>query len=95
MVKDSAQQLSTMKSLLLLEGNDVLKWQVFEDGDRPFNFTPTKGNIVILRRKNDYHLSSSAISLLDLNVSLVFIFSSCLCIKRSAIITAAFIPGFF
>jgi hypothetical protein len=50
-VKDTAQKLSTMKSLLLLENNDVLKWQVFEDGDRPSNFTEEKGDIVILRRK--------------------------------------------
>jgi hypothetical protein len=50
-VKDSAQQLSTMKSLLLLEGNDILKWQVFEDGNRPFNFTTNTEEIVILRRK--------------------------------------------
>jgi hypothetical protein len=50
-VKDTAQVLSTMKSLLLLQGNDVLKWQVFEDGDRPSDFTAGKGDIVILRRK--------------------------------------------
>ena len=50
-VKDTAQKLSTIKSLLLLD-NDVLKWQVFEDGDRPTNFTADKGDIVILRRKN-------------------------------------------
>jgi hypothetical protein len=50
-VKDSAQQLSTMKSLLLLDGNDILKWQVFEDGDRPLNFTTNTEEIVILRRK--------------------------------------------
>jgi hypothetical protein len=50
-VKDSAQQLSTMKSLLLLEGNDILKWQVFEDGNRPITFTTNTEEIVILRRK--------------------------------------------
>ena len=49
-VKDTAQQLSTIKSLLLLD-KDVLKWQVFEDGDRPTNFAADKGDIVILRRK--------------------------------------------
>jgi hypothetical protein len=49
-VKDTAQKLSTMKSLILLD-NDFLKWQVFEDGDRPTNFTADKGDIVILRRK--------------------------------------------
>ena len=49
-VKDTAQKLSTMKSLILLD-NDVLKWQVFEDGDRPANFATDKGEIVILRRK--------------------------------------------
>jgi hypothetical protein len=50
-VKDSAQKVSTMKSLLSLENDNTLKWQVFEDGDRPLNFTPDKGDIVILRRK--------------------------------------------
>jgi len=49
-VKDTAQKLSTLKSLLLLD-NDVLKWQVFEDGNRPSNFASDKGEIVILRRK--------------------------------------------
>ena len=50
-VKDSAQQISKMKSLLLLEGNDVLKWQVFEDGNRPSDFVTDRGDMVILRRK--------------------------------------------
>jgi len=49
-VKDTAQKLSTMKSLILLD-NDVLKWQVFEEGNRPANFAADKGDIVILRRK--------------------------------------------
>ena len=50
-VKDSAQQVSKMKSLLLLEGNDVLKWQVFEDGNRPSDFVTDRGDMVVLRRK--------------------------------------------
>ena len=50
-VKDSAQQLSSMRSLILLEGNYTLKWQVFEDGNRPVNFTRDTGETVILRRK--------------------------------------------
>ncbi len=49
-VKDSAQNLSTLKSLLFLE-KDALKWQVFVDDERPANFTTDKGDIVILRRK--------------------------------------------
>lgn len=49
-VKDTAQQLSTIKSLLLLD-KDVLKWQVFEDGDRPSDFATDKGDIVLMRRK--------------------------------------------
>ena len=48
--KDTAQKLSNMKSLLWLD-KDVLKWQVFEDGDRPANFAADKGDIVILRRR--------------------------------------------
>ncbi|HWI89738.1 MAG TPA: hypothetical protein VNT20_00630 [Flavisolibacter sp.] len=50
-VKDTAQKLSTMKSLLLLQSNDVLKWQVFDDDDRPADFTADRGDIIILRRK--------------------------------------------
>ena len=50
-VKDTAQKLSTMKSLILLQGNDVLKWQVFEDGNRPSDFISDRGNLVILRRR--------------------------------------------
>ena len=49
-VKDTAQKLSTMKSLLLLD-HDVLKWQVFDGDERPVNFAADKGDIVILRRK--------------------------------------------
>jgi hypothetical protein len=50
-VKDSAQNLSTLKSLLLLQSDGNLKWQVFEDGERPSNFVSERGDIVILRRK--------------------------------------------
>lgn len=50
-VKDSAQNLSTLKSLLLLQSDGNLKWQVFDDGDRPSNFISGRGDIVILRRK--------------------------------------------
>jgi hypothetical protein len=50
-VKDTAQKLSTMKSLLSLENGDTLKWQVFDDDDRPSDFVTGKGDIVILRRK--------------------------------------------
>lgn len=49
-VKDTAQKLSTMKSLLLVD-HDTLKWQVFDDGDRPADFASDKGDIVILKRK--------------------------------------------
>lgn len=50
-VTDTAQKPSTMKSILLLQGNDVLKWQVFDDEDRSADFAADKGEIVILRRK--------------------------------------------
>jgi hypothetical protein len=49
-VKDSAQKLTTMRSLLLLD-HDVLKWQVFDDGERPADFTADRGDIVLMRRK--------------------------------------------
>lgn len=50
-VTDTSQKPSTMKSILLLQGNDVLKWQVFDDDDRSADFAADKGEIVILRRK--------------------------------------------
>jgi len=50
-VKDTAQKLSKMKSLLLLENKEDLKWQVFEDGDRPADFMPDRGDMIVLRRK--------------------------------------------
>jgi hypothetical protein len=49
-VKDTVQKLTTMKSLLLLD-HDVLKWQVFDDGDRPADFTADRGDVVVMRRK--------------------------------------------
>jgi len=50
-VQDSTKQLQ-MKSLLLLQNDGNLKWQVFDDAYRMNDFTPGKGDIVILRRKN-------------------------------------------
>jgi hypothetical protein len=49
-VKDTVQKLTSMKSLLLLD-HDVLKWQVFDDGDRPADFTADRGDVVVMRRK--------------------------------------------
>jgi hypothetical protein len=49
-VQDTVKKLTTMKSLLLLD-HDVLKWQVFDDGARPADFTSDRGDIVIMRRK--------------------------------------------
>lgn len=50
-IRDTAEKLSKMKSLLSLE-NDVLRWQVFEEGERPASFIPGRGDVVILQRKN-------------------------------------------
>ena len=47
---DSGQTI-TMKSLMQFVNNDEVKWQVFDDGTRPANFTIGKGEIVYLRRK--------------------------------------------
>jgi hypothetical protein len=47
---DSGQTM-TMKSLMQFVNNDEVKWQVFDDGTRPANFTIGKGEIVYLRRK--------------------------------------------
>ena len=49
-IKDSSQNLS-LKSLLLFVNDDLLQWQVFDDGTRPSNFNSQKGDIVYLRRK--------------------------------------------
>jgi hypothetical protein len=49
-VKDTVQKLTTMKSLLLLD-HDVLKWQVFDEGARPADFTADRGDVVVMRRK--------------------------------------------
>jgi hypothetical protein len=49
-VKDSTQTLH-LKSLLLFVNADTLQWEIFEDGVRPDNFTPDKGDMVYLKRK--------------------------------------------
>lgn len=50
-VKDSSENLSSMKSLLALEKGELLRWQVFVDGERTAHFSTGRGEIVILRRK--------------------------------------------
>jgi hypothetical protein len=49
-VKDSTRTVS-VKSLLLLEPGNILKWQVFEDGKRPNDFAPDRGNVLTLRKQ--------------------------------------------
>jgi hypothetical protein len=49
-IVDSGQTI-TMKSLMQFVNRDEVKWQVFDDGTRPVNFTIGKGEIVYLRRK--------------------------------------------
>jgi hypothetical protein len=49
-IVDSGQTI-TMKSLMLFVNSDEVKWQVFDDGTRPANFTIGKGEMVYLRRK--------------------------------------------
>ena len=49
-IVDSGQTIS-MKSLMQFVNSDEVKWQVFDDGTRPANFTIGKGEIVYLRRK--------------------------------------------
>jgi hypothetical protein len=49
-VKDSTQTVS-MKSILVLINDDILKWQVFETEDHPAHFTSNEGELVYLRRK--------------------------------------------
>lgn len=41
----------TIKSLLFFVDNNLLQWQVFEDGNRPVNFSSERGDIVYLKRK--------------------------------------------
>ena len=43
----------TLKSLLLFIDNNLLQWQVFEDGVHPANFSTDKGDIVYMKRKKN------------------------------------------
>ncbi len=49
-VTDSSQTMN-MRSLLLMVNNDLLKWQVFEDDNRPVHFSSDNGDLLYLRRK--------------------------------------------
>jgi hypothetical protein len=49
-VTDSSQTTS-VRSLLLLVNDDLLKWQVFEDDNRPVHFSSDNGDLLYLRRK--------------------------------------------
>jgi hypothetical protein len=49
-IKDSLQTIS-MKSILVLVNDDIMKWQVFETDDHPAHFTSSEGEMVYLRRK--------------------------------------------
>jgi hypothetical protein len=49
-IKDSSQSF-TVQSLLLFVSNDVVQWQVFDDGSRPSGFSSEKGEMVYMRRK--------------------------------------------
>ena len=49
-VTDSSQTTS-VRSLLLLINDDLLKWQVFEDDNRPVHFSSDTGDLLYLRRK--------------------------------------------
>jgi hypothetical protein len=49
-IKDSSQSF-TVQSLLLFVSNDLVQWQVFDDGSRPSTFTSEKGEMVYMRRK--------------------------------------------
>jgi hypothetical protein len=49
-VKDGGQTL-TLKSLMLFVNDDLVQWQVFDDGHRPSNFSSDQGEMVYLRRR--------------------------------------------
>jgi hypothetical protein len=49
-IKDSSQSFK-VQSLLLFVNNDLVQWQVFDDGSRPATFTSEKGDMVYMRRK--------------------------------------------
>jgi hypothetical protein len=49
-VTDSSQTMS-MRSLLLLVNDDLMKWQVFEEDNRPVHFSSDTGDLLYLRRK--------------------------------------------
>lgn len=50
-VSDSSQTTS-VRSLLLMVNDDLLKWQVFEDDNRPAHFSSDNGDLLYLRRKS-------------------------------------------
>ena len=47
--KDSSETLR-VKSLLQVVGDDIIKWQLFIDEDRPAYFSSTKGELLYLKR---------------------------------------------
>jgi hypothetical protein len=50
-LKDGAETV-TLKSLLLKVNDDLLQWQLFDDGTRPANFSTDKGEMVYLRKRH-------------------------------------------
>ncbi|HWJ91043.1 MAG TPA: hypothetical protein VNR87_08010 [Flavisolibacter sp.] len=49
-IRDSGQSFN-VQSLLLFVSNDVVQWQVFDEGTRPSAFTSGRGEMVYMRRK--------------------------------------------
>lgn len=49
-VSDSSETTS-VHSLLLMINEDLLKWQVFEEDNRPVHFSSDNGDLLYLRRK--------------------------------------------
>lgn len=48
-IKDSAKVI-TLKGLLMLVGDNLLQWQVFDSETKPASYTSTRGDMLFLKR---------------------------------------------
>ena len=58
--KDSISTLQ-VKSLLQILGDDIIKWQLFVEEDRPDHFSSTKGELFYLKRSKS-NITSTVVS---------------------------------
>ena len=59
--KDSTSSTLQVKSLLQILGDDMIKWQLFVDEDRPDHFSSSKGELFYLIRSKS-NITSTVVS---------------------------------